>query len=117
MNFDLKKHTILLTLAGSRAYGTHSHDSDVDVKGVAVPPRCFRDGYLHRFEQADKPSELACFIPLLPTELASIAAATKLDGAIFDIKKFFRLAADANPNILDALFCHPDDRIFCNEAG
>lgn len=58
MDFDLKKHTVLLVVAGSRAYGTFTPTSDVDVKGVAIPPEEYRLGYLHRFEQADKPSHM-----------------------------------------------------------
>lgn len=49
MNFDLKPHTILLTLAGSRAYGTNTFTSDVDLKGVCVPPKEFYLG-TKRFE-------------------------------------------------------------------
>lgn len=117
MEFDLLQRTILLTMAGSRAYGTNRPDSDVDVKGVVVPPIQYRDGFLHRFEQADKPESLACFISHLPEVPRAIAEASKLDGAVFELRKFFALAAEANPNILDALFCDPSDVLLCTDAG
>lgn len=105
MNFELKTHTHLLTVAGSRAYGMHRADSDVDVKGVAIPPPAYFHGYLHRFDQADKPEQLLPFIPLLAEAERAVAAATKLEGTVFNLVKFVALAADANPNILDVLFC------------
>ncbi|MEM6925702.1 MAG: nucleotidyltransferase domain-containing protein, partial [Myxococcota bacterium] len=32
-----------------------------------------------------------------------------LEGAVYDARKVLRLATDANPNILDLLFCRPDE--------
>ena len=103
--FDLKSHTHLLTIAGSRAYGMHRADSDVDVKGVAIPPRRYFTGYLHRFEQSDKPEQIAVFAPNLTEAEQTIVASTKLEGTVFNLVKFVALAADCNPNILDVLFC------------
>jgi hypothetical protein len=97
-NLDwLVPNTILYCIQGSRAYGTSRPDSDFDYKGIAVPPRRYREGFLHRFEQA--------------------IWAEPEDVTIFDIQKFFALAADANPNILDILFCSPEDRLLCTPAG
>lgn len=59
MNFDLRAHTHLLVVGGSRAYGMHKITSDVDVKGICVPPKSAFLGNLHRFEQADKPIPLS----------------------------------------------------------
>lgn len=102
---DLRTWTILLTLAGSRAYGIHTSTSDVDLKGVAIPPRAYFHGYLHRFEQADKPGHMAAFSDLLSSEEGAAATQTKVEGSVYDIRKFTALAADCNPNILDVLFC------------
>ncbi len=82
------ERTILYTVHGSRAYGTSRPDSDYDFKGIAVAPRSFRDGYLRVFEQ---------FQEKVP------------DATVFDIRKFFKLAADCNPNVLEILFVDPSD--------
>lgn len=110
MNFDLYSHTILLTRAGSRAYGIHTPTSDLDVKGVAIPPVEFILG-LDKFEQADKPShfEDERFRDFLTEDECAIVNATKLEGSIYDLRKFLGLALDGNPNILDVLFCRDED--------
>ena len=100
---------ILLTVAGSRAYGLHRPGSDVDLKGVAIPPRRYLHGFARRFEQADSSAHLAPFAALLNVEERQAVAETKLEGSVYHLVKFFGLAADANPNILDALFCRDDE--------
>lgn len=109
MDFDLKQHTVLLTVAGSRAYGTHRPESDIDVKGVCIPPEEYRLGYLHRFEQADKPSHIHKFIGDMTEGEQKIIKETKLEGSIYDIRKLFSLASACNPNILDVLFCRDSE--------
>lgn len=105
MNFNLPAHTHLLVVGGSRAYGMHTDESDVDIKGVAVPPIAYHLGYLHRFDQADKPEHMAQFAASLTEAERTVVATTKLEGVVFDLRKFVALATDANPNILDVLFC------------
>lgn len=109
MDFDLERHTCLLTVAGSRAYGIHTAESDLDVKGVAVPPASYFHGYLHRFDQADKAGHLACFVPYLSLDEQAVVARTKLEGSVYNVVKFVGLAADCNPNILDVLFCRDEE--------
>lgn len=92
----LHERTILYVLHGSRAYGTDRPDSDYDYKGVAVSPRVYRDGYLQRFEQQ---------------------LIKEPDATIFDIRKFFKLAADCNPNIIEVLWSAPESIIHCTPAG
>jgi len=121
MEFNLRERTILLTMAGSHAYGTNGPTSDVDVKGVCVPPQHYRDGFVHHFEQVESShetsGELAVFHDLLRPAERAIVEATKLDGCVFDVRKFMSLAADANPNILDCLFCADEDVLYVTEAG
>lgn len=90
-NLDwLQSRTIFLTKHGSQAYGTNLPTSDLDVKGVAIPPKEYFFGYLQRFEQAESKDP---------------------DAVIFDIRKFVALAADCNPNIIEVLFTDAADWI------
>jgi hypothetical protein len=105
MNFPIRAHTLLLCVGGSRAYGLHTERSDVDVKGVAVPPAPVLFGFLHRFEQAEGPAAVDPFADTLNEEERAAVAREKLEGVIYELRKFMSLAADNNPNILDVLFC------------
>ena len=83
---------IFLSLSGSHAYGTNIEGSDIDIKGICVPPLKFFTGFLQTFEQ---------------TQLKD-----PYDAAVFSVRKFCSLAADNNPNILELLFLEPDSIIF-----
>jgi hypothetical protein len=109
MDFDLRAHTHLLVVAGSRAYGIARPESDLDVKGAAVPPAAYLHGCLRGFEQVDSPEHMALFFADLPAEERAVAARTRLEGTVFDLRKLLRLAAEANPNILDVLFCRDEE--------
>lgn len=109
MDFDLRAHTLLLAVGGSRAYGIHTSASDVDIKGVAVPPARYLHGFLQRFEQIDTPAHLTPYADLLNAEETAAVATTKLEGVVFDLRKFLSLAAEANPNLLDLLFCRDEE--------
>ena len=91
MNFDVDKHTILLVRHGSHAYGMNTPTSDVDVKGVCIEPKEFHFGFLHSFEQHERQA----------------AKGHPEDLVIYSLKKFAKLAADCNPNIIEVL--HVDD--------
>jgi uncharacterized protein len=113
---DLRRHTVLLALGGSRAYGLARDDSDIDLKGVAIPPAAHFHGIRSRFEQAEG-ADLAVFVADLTPAEREVAARTKVEGTVYEIRKLFRLAAEANPNILDLLFCRDDDVRIERPAG
>lgn len=110
----LHDRTILLTLAGSRAYGTNRPDSDVDLKGVAVAPSSYYLGAFDQFEQADKPEHMPVFWGDLRPEEQEAARTTKLEGTIMEVRKFIRLAADGNPNVLEVVFA-PDANVLSEQ--
>lgn len=88
----LPGRTIFLTKAGSQAYGTNNADSDLDLRGIAIPPKNILLGYNQSFEQAQKLGEV--------------------DIVIFDLQKFLGLASNCNPNIIEILFTAEEDWVF-----
>jgi len=93
----LPRRLAFVTRHGSYAYGTNTPTSDLDVKGFVIPPREYFLGFANVFEQADGTSPI--------------------DHAFYDIRKFFRLAADCNPSIIEVLFTAPEDHIYVSPVG
>lgn len=92
-NLDWLTHsTIFLTKYGSQAYGLNTPESDLDLRGIAIPPKSYFLGYVNQFEQAEMQGEI--------------------DFVIYDIRKFFKLAADGNPSIIEQLFVNEEDHVF-----
>lgn len=87
----LYDNTLFLTKHGSHAYGLNTQDSDLDLKGFCVPPKEYFYGFLNNFEQAESHH---------PN-----------DAVIFDLKKFIKLAADANPSVLEVIFTDESDHL------
>jgi predicted nucleotidyltransferase len=78
--------TIFETVHGSRAYGLGTPTSDTDVKGIIVgPPRWY-------------------FGPSAAPEQIELSA----DHVRYEVRKFFRLAAAANPTVLELLWTAPE---------
>lgn len=94
----MAKGTCLLVRHGSHAYGTNTPTSDEDFKGVAIPPKQYFLGTMHRFEQAE-------------------LKAPDPDAVIYDIRKFFALASDCNPNIIEVLHTAPEDHFIVDDIG
>ena len=101
MNFDIATHTILRVRHGSHAYGLNTPTSDLDIKGVAVPPRALFLGFAHVFEQYER--------------LAS--KGHDADEVIYDVRKFCRLAIDCNPNIIEVLHVVDEDVLVSTPLG
>jgi len=106
MNFDwsaykgnltwLPSSTIYLTVHGSHAYGTNTPESDLDVRGVCIAPKEYHLGFKNVFEQAEQHEP---------------------DLTVFELRKFLRLAAECNPNVIEVLFTDDSDRLQVTPAG
>lgn len=92
----LKSNSILVVNHGSVAYGLNTPESDLDIKGVVVPPKDYFLGFNNKFEQAESKDP---------------------DMVIYDIRKFFYLAAECNPSIIEVLWVDPSDYRFINILG
>jgi predicted nucleotidyltransferase len=82
-----KERLIFECIVGSRAYGTATPESDTDLRGVFLLPASH---YLQLYDVVNQVSD------------------ETNDITYYTLKRFFELAADANPNILELLFV-PDD--------
>lgn len=101
MDFEIEKHTIYLTVHGSRAYGTNVSTSDTDYKGVAIPPKEYLLGHAFNFEQKEE----------------LVSKGHPHDKTVFELKKFMSLAADCNPNIIEVLHTASSDVVLVTKLG
>ncbi len=83
------------TVHGSQAYGLATPTSDVDLKGVLVGPAGWYHGYLGGPEQV---------------ELTG-------DHVRYELRKYFRLAAAANPTVLELLWTPLECHVHTTPAG
>jgi predicted nucleotidyltransferase len=109
MHFNLEKHTKLLVTHGSRAYGMHTEYSDVDLKGVLVAPKSVYLGTLHNVEQVEDQGQIQNFLPLLTEEEQAASKKEKLEGVVYELRKFLQLCSKMNPTILEVLFCRDEE--------
>jgi hypothetical protein len=108
----IAERTILLTKAGSHAYGTNTPDSDLDVRGIVVAPRSHYLGLPPPRKQ--KPFE----------QVAVGGKAGKEDDedeppdlVIYEARKFLALATECNPNIIEVLWTDPSDFLAITPLG
>jgi hypothetical protein len=83
------------TVHGSQAYGLATPTSDVDLKGILVGPAGWYHGYLTSPEQVE----------LGP------------DHVRYEIRKYFRLAAAANPTVLELMWTPPACHVHVTPIG
>lgn len=92
---NLGRNIIILTVAGSIAYGTSNESSDVDLRGVAVETRKNIMG-LSTFEQFED---------------------RETDTVIYGFKKFISLCLSCNPNMMELLGTNEEHCILLTEEG
>jgi uncharacterized protein len=115
-----REHVIFVTLAGSHAHGTAGPHSDIDLRGICIAPLRTRLSYREPFEQIEgspDPQLLEQIRPRLeahPTASASLGS--KIESVVFELAKFIRLCAGANPNALEILFADERDWLFAAPA-
>jgi len=130
MIFKIEDRIIFATLHGSHAYGMAKEGSDVDIKGVAIPPKSYFLGFNDSFQQfeGEVPRDFHLFDDkyVLTGETyiqkiedmvgRKIPKEEKLDSTIYDIRKFFKLASVCNPNIIEVLFTDPSHHVVSSVA-
>lgn len=94
-NPHLKDKIIFLVVGGSHAYGTNVEGSDLDIRGVALNSKSDLLG-LTNFEQY---------------------VDNDTDTTIYSLNKFFSLVSNCNPNVLEMLFCRPEDYCWISPIG
>jgi predicted nucleotidyltransferase len=75
--------------AGSRLYGTSTETSDYDFRGVVIPSKEYFFGFAKKVEQI-------------------IDSKDGNDRVLWELRKFFSLALDCNPSIIEILFVTED---------
>jgi hypothetical protein len=80
---DFDRYVIYRCVVGSQAYGLSRADSDIDRRGIYLPPAELEWSIFGVPEQIEKPETQECY---------------------WELKKFLILALKANPNILECLF-------------
>lgn len=94
-NPNLGDNIILLGYGGSYAYGTHTDDSDLDIRGIAFNTK--RNIILgNDFEQVVE---------------------TETDTTIYSFDKIMKLLCNCNPNTIEILGLRPEDYVYLSDAG
>jgi predicted nucleotidyltransferase len=106
MQVAVVKSLVYLVNHGSHAYGLARPESDIDVKGILIAPTEIFTGYTTGFEQSINSEELKSYLRI-----------GEVDSVVYGLQKFFKLAADCNPNIIEMLFVGEDDTLLSTSAG
>lgn len=101
----LNERTILLSLTGSQAYGTSVEGSDIDYKGVCIPPVEYYLG-LKSFNEYNNTG-------------GKNFKNTKNDKdcSVLHVNKFVKDAMDGTPNNIEILFARPHDYLKVTDLG
>jgi len=108
---EYEKHLIYKIRAGSHAFGLANEQSDLDERGVFLPPAEWQWSLQPLPEQIEfKRTAAGEIIHHNSTDEAD-------DVCWFEIAKFVRLALKANPNILEALYVPEHCVLSCDAIG
>jgi predicted nucleotidyltransferase len=109
---------MLVALSGSQAYGTARDGSDVDLRGVCLSPLRSRLSLFETFEQYSGPLDPELWRKIQPKLSAmpttARAMSVKVESTLFELAKFLRLCAAANPNALEILFTDERDWLYAS---
>lgn len=116
----LPNNTVYECIMGSVAYGVSSDTSDMDVYGIAIPPKdeLFPHlkgeilGFGRNIERFAQYSEHH-----LQDPDAMGGKGREYDLTIYNIVKFFQLAMENNPNIVDSLFVPQECILHVTQVG
>lgn len=108
------------TVMGSVAYGVSSDTSDMDVYGWAIPPKDdvfpHLQGEIQGFGRQVKRFQIFQQHHIDDAD-ARAGRRRTYDLSIFGIVKFFALAMDNNPNVIDSLFTPANCVLHSTKAG
>jgi predicted nucleotidyltransferase len=93
----VETNLIYKVVAGSQAFGLDTPESDLDTRGVCIPPVQYLLG-LTPFEQWEGKTDAG-------------------DAVVYGLPKFVRLALACNPNIIETLYTAPEHVLFINDYG
>lgn len=99
----LKSNVLFEGVTGSVAYGVSNDSSDMDIVGFCMPPKENLFPSLYG-EVAGFGTQIQRFEQFQQHHIKSLDGAKSFDISIYSIAKFFHLAMENNPNIVDALF-------------
>lgn len=141
MNYEqAQEHRIFNFVSGSHAYGTQVEDSDVDVRGVFIAPitsafQIFTAGAIFNGQPRDLvetarahlknnllDDALQVLDSVLNTSIGDIQLNVETvqcpdtDSELQELRKFMKLAAACNPNILEYLYVDDESIIHTTDA-
>jgi uncharacterized protein len=103
MNYkEAEEHCIFKFISGSQAYGTNTPESDEDYRGVFIAPFEY---FFNIFSGAQEEDQISIGVETV-NEPGN-------DSELQELRKFLKLAADCNPNIVEFLYV---DRLILKET-
>lgn len=111
-------NTVILTIMGSQSYGCHTEDSDMDIYGVAIPPKdqIFPPGEIRYFGYQTPPIKTWVEHHVLDTD-ALAGNGREYDFSVYGIVKYFDICMGCNPNCIDSLFTPQNCVIHSTQVG